>query len=39
MPAAGADVYRCFVLPTNFVQDRYLEAVDFAPAPVVPCIT
>ena len=31
VPAAGADVYRCFVLPTNFVQDRYLEAVDFAP--------
>jgi hypothetical protein len=29
--ASGPDVYRCFVLPTNLVRDRYLEAVDYAP--------
>jgi Copper type II ascorbate-dependent monooxygenase, C-terminal domain len=29
--AAGPDVYRCFVLPTNLVKDTYVEAVDFAP--------
>ena len=31
VPAAGPDVYRCFVLPTNLAQDAYLEAVDYAP--------
>jgi hypothetical protein len=30
--AAGPDVYRCFVLPTNLAQDAYLEAVDYAPS-------
>ncbi len=31
MPAAGPDIYRCFVLPTNLAHDAYLEAVDYAP--------
>jgi hypothetical protein len=31
VPAGGADVYRCFVLPTNLAQDAFLEAVDYAP--------
>jgi Copper type II ascorbate-dependent monooxygenase, C-terminal domain len=29
--AAGPDLYQCFVLPTNFAKDAYLEAVDYAP--------
>ena len=29
--ASGPDVYRCFVLPTNFATDTYVEAVDYAP--------
>jgi Copper type II ascorbate-dependent monooxygenase, C-terminal domain len=28
--ASGADIYRCFVLPTNLARDAYLEAVDYA---------
>jgi hypothetical protein len=28
--AAGRDIYRCFVLPTNLARDSYLEAVDYA---------
>ncbi len=28
--ASGPDVYRCFVLPTNFARDGYLEAIDFS---------
>ncbi len=31
VPAAGPDIYQCFVLPTNFTHDTYLEAVDYAP--------
>lgn len=31
VPASGPDVYRCFVLPTNLVQDGYLEAIDYRP--------
>jgi Copper type II ascorbate-dependent monooxygenase, C-terminal domain len=31
VPASGPDIYRCFVLPTNFAKDTYVEAVDFAP--------
>jgi Copper type II ascorbate-dependent monooxygenase, C-terminal domain len=31
VPASGADVYRCFVLPTNLAQDTFVEAVDYAP--------
>ncbi len=29
--AGGPDLYQCFVLPTNFAKDAYLEAVDYAP--------
>lgn len=29
--ADGADVYRCFVIPTNFSETRYLGAVDVQP--------
>ena len=31
VPAAGSDIYQCFVLPTNFARDWFLEAVDYAP--------
>jgi len=31
VPAAGPDIYRCFVLPTNLPKDVYLSAVDFRP--------
>ena len=31
IPAAGPDLYRCFVLPTNLKRDLYLSAVDFQP--------
>jgi len=29
--ADGPDVYRCYVLPTDFTQDRYVGAVDVQP--------
>jgi peroxiredoxin len=29
--ADGADVYRCFVIPTDFTHDRYVSAVDVQP--------
>jgi Ca2+-binding EF-hand superfamily protein len=29
--ADGRDVYRCFVLPTNFAADKYLSAFDVVP--------
>ncbi len=29
--ADGSDVYRCFVLPTDFTHDRYVSAVDVQP--------
>ena len=31
MDADGPDVYRCFVVPTDFVHDRYVSAVDVQP--------
>jgi hypothetical protein len=31
VPAEGADVYRCFVIPTNFGEDRYVRVADIAP--------
>jgi hypothetical protein len=31
VPAAGADVYRCFVVPTNLTRETYITAVDFRP--------
>ena len=29
--ADGPDVYRCYVIPTDFTQDRYVSAVDVQP--------
>ncbi len=31
VPSADRDLYRCFVIPTSFAEDRYLSAVDFVP--------
>ena len=31
VPAEGADVYRCFVIPTNLPKDVYIEAIDYRP--------
>ena len=31
IPADGNDIYRCFVLPMNISEDRYVEAVEFRP--------
>jgi hypothetical protein len=31
IPAEGNDVYRCFVLPLNVDEDKYVEAVEFRP--------
>ena len=31
IPAEGRDVYRCFVLPLNADQDKYVQAVEFRP--------
>ena len=31
VPAAGDDIYRYFVIPTGFVQDRTVVALDFSP--------
>ncbi len=31
VPSANRDLYRCFVIPTSFVEDRYLSAVEFVP--------
>jgi hypothetical protein len=31
VPAAGPDLYRCFVLPTNLPRDTYVSAVEFRP--------
>jgi hypothetical protein len=30
-PPIGQDVYRCFVIPTDFTTDRYLKAIDYLP--------
>jgi hypothetical protein len=30
-PPIGQDVYRCFVIPTDFDETRYLKAVDYLP--------
>jgi hypothetical protein len=32
VPADGADVYRCFVLPMNVPRQRYIRAVEFRPS-------
>jgi hypothetical protein len=31
IPAEGRDIYRCFVLPLNLPEDRYVSAVEFRP--------
>ena len=31
VPVQKSDLYRCFVLPTSFPEDRYLSAVEFIP--------
>jgi hypothetical protein len=31
VPSGDRDVYRCFVIPTTFPEDRYLSAVEFVP--------
>lgn len=31
VPASGEDVYRCFVLPTNFDRDMYVTALEVLP--------
>lgn len=31
VPAAGNDIYRCFVIPTNLDGDRYVSAVEYRP--------
>jgi mono/diheme cytochrome c family protein len=31
VPASDGDLYRCFVIPTNFPENRYLSAVEFVP--------
>jgi len=31
LEAEGRDVYRCFVVPTNFDEDRYVSALDVRP--------
>lgn len=31
LEADGRDVYRCFVIPTDYPEDRYLSAIEFHP--------
>ncbi len=31
LPEEGADVYRCFVIPTTYTEDRYVSAIDVKP--------
>lgn len=31
IPATGADLYRCFVLPTNLPKDMYISKVEYMP--------
>lgn len=32
VPARASDVYRCFVIPTNFPDDRWVTKVEYAPS-------
>ena len=32
VPARAGDVYRCFVVPTSFPEDRWVSKVDYAPS-------
>ena len=31
IPAQGEDIYRCFVLPTDLPEDKYLRAIEYHP--------
>ena len=31
VPAEGRDIYRCFVIPLNFSEERYVSAIEFRP--------
>src|SRR5215467_2424425 len=31
VPAEGRDIYRCFVIPLNLSEDRYVAAIEFRP--------
>jgi hypothetical protein len=31
VPASGEDIYRCFVVPSGLVEDKYVSAVEFRP--------
>ena len=31
IPAAGDDIYRCFVIPTKELQDTYISAIEYRP--------
>jgi hypothetical protein len=31
IPAAGEDIYRCFVVPTNLDKDMYVSAIEYRP--------
>jgi hypothetical protein len=32
VPPDGEDIYRCFVVPTNLDQDRYVSAIEYRPS-------
>ncbi len=31
IPGEGKDIYRCFIIPTHYAEDRYVRAVDIVP--------
>src|SRR6185312_8148543 len=31
IPANGSDIYRCFVIPTNLPDDKYISAIEYRP--------
>ena len=31
LPARGNDIYRCFVIPTNLPEDKYISAIEYRP--------
>ncbi len=31
IPAEGDDIYRCFVIPTNLPEDKYIAAIEYQP--------
>ena len=31
IPATGEDIYRCFVIPTNLLQDQYVSGIEYRP--------